>query len=222
MQTAKGRSSAKKLSPTAGGTRRVVLALLACEMVALAGQVTAVCMSRVARTGPEEVVSDLSLILAYAAPLWVLTRRYLTRPMRNAAVLCLGLGSTLLYRSTNPLIFTGFDEQLHMRTLGDIISSHRLFEANPLLEVSPRYPGLESITLVIHQLGVPTMLSATIVVLLCRTVLVTVMCDAVEQITGSARAAGWPSRCTRRRRSSCSSTPSSRIRRCRYQSPWRR
>lgn len=182
--------SPKGRSPTAGGDRRVILALLACETAALAGQVTAVCMARVARTGPEEVVSDLSLILAYAAPLWVLTRRYLTRTMRNTAVLCLGLGSTLLYRSTNPLIFTGFDEQLHMRTLGDIISSHRLFEANPLLEVSPRYPGLESITLVIHQLGVPTMLSATITVLLARTVLVTVMCDAVEQITGSARAGG--------------------------------
>ena len=87
-------------------------------------------------------------------------------------------------------MFTGFDEQLHMRTLGDIISSHRLFEANPLLAVSPQYPGLEALTVLLHQMGLPTMAAALVVVLLCRLTLVTVLCDSVEQLTGDARAGG--------------------------------
>lgn len=74
-----------------------------------------------------------------------------------------------------------------MRTLGDIIS-HRLFEANPLLDVSPRYPGLEAVTVLVHQLGIPTMAAAFIVILACRPLLVTVLCDAVEKMTGSERA----------------------------------
>ena len=95
-----------------------------------------------------------------------------------------------MWHATNPLLFTGFDEQLHMRTLADIISSHRLFEANPLLGVSPQYPGLEAVTVLLHQTGLPAMAAAMIVVLLCRLILVTVLCDAVEELTGDARAGG--------------------------------
>ncbi len=136
------------------------------------------------------LVNFAALGTAYGSALWVLTGPQLTRKARNAAVLCLGLTPTLLWRATNPLLFTGFDEQLHMRTLGDILSSHRLFEANPLLQVSPRYPGIELITVLVHQTGVPTMASAVIVIVVCRIVLVTVLCDAVEQLTGNMRAGG--------------------------------
>jgi hypothetical protein len=167
-----------------------MIVLVATQLAALAGQVAAVCLARHDHSGVAEVLSDLSLALAFGGALWVLTRPQLSRSIRNAAVVCLGVVPTLMWRATNPLLFTGFDEQLHMRTLGDIISSHRLFEANPLLEVSPRYPGLEAVTVLVHQLGVPTMASAVIVILVVRVILVTVLCDAVEQLTGSARAGG--------------------------------
>jgi hypothetical protein len=87
-------------------------------------------------------------------------------------------------------MFTGFDEQLHMRTLRDIVLSHRLFQPNPLLGVSPRYPGLESIAALFHQLGLPVMVAAMAVVLVARLTLVLVLCDAVEHLTGSPRAGG--------------------------------
>ena len=137
-----------------------------------------------------EVLSDVSLAVIYASALWALTTAHLDRPTRNAAVLCLGVSPTLFWRATNPMLFTGFDEQLHMRTLGDILSSHRLFEANPLLEVSPRYPGLEAVATLVHQLGVPTQAAAFLVILVCRVVLVTVLCDAIEHLSGSERAGG--------------------------------
>jgi hypothetical protein len=164
--------------------------LLFWQIGALAGQVVAVALARHEQRVVAEVLSDASLAVIYASALWVLTAANLDRTGRNAAVLCLGLSPTLFWRATNPMLFTGFDEQLHMRTLGDILSSHRLFEANPLLEVSPRYPGLEAATTMAHQLGLPTMAAAFVVILVCRVVLVTVLCDAVENLTGSERAGG--------------------------------
>ena len=75
-----------------------------------------------------------------------------------------------MWRATNPMLFTGFDEQLHMRTLSDIASSHRIFEPHPLLMVSPRYPGIETIAVLVHQTGIPTMASAFIVIIAARIV----------------------------------------------------
>lgn len=164
--------------------------ILMWQIAALAGQVIAVHLARQGHRTVAEIVSDASFAAAYGRALWALTAARLDRATRNVAVICLGLAPTLLWRATNPMLFTGFDEQLHMRTLGDILSSHRLFEANPLLEVSPRYPGLEALTVLVHQLGVPTMAAAFTVILACRVALVTVLADAVERMTGSLRAGG--------------------------------
>ena len=167
-----------------------VTALLFWQIGGLAGQVLAVTLARQGYRPIAEAFSDIGLAVIYGSAMWVLTAPRLERSARNAAVLCLGITPTLFWRATNPLLFNGFDEQLHMRTLGDIISSHRLFQANPLLEVSPRYPGMEALTTLVHQFGVPTMAAAFAVVLACRVVLVTVFCDAVEHMTGSERAGG--------------------------------
>lgn len=167
-----------------------MIVLIIGQLCALAGQVASVGLARSNHSGTAELVSDASLALAFGSALWVMTRPQLSRQIRNTAVAALAVTPALMWHATNPLLFTGFDEQLHMRTLGDIISSHRLFEANPLLEVSPRYPGLEAVTVLVHQLGVPTMVAAFIVILVARLVLLAVFCDAVEQITGSARAGG--------------------------------
>ncbi len=78
-----------------------------------------------------------------------------------------------------------------MRTLNDIVSSHRLFWPNPQLAVSARYPG--------HGNGHGSAPSARVardgrgdvVVLLARLALVLVLCDAVEHLTGSPRAGGF-------------------------------
>lgn len=167
-----------------------VTQLLLWQLCALSGQVIAVALARQGHRVVAEAISDVSLMTIYASALWILTATRLDRSERNAAVLCLGLAPTLFWRATNPMLFTGFDEQLHMRTLGDILSSHRLFEANPLLEVSPRYPGLEVLATLGCQCGLPAMVAAYLVILACRATLVTVLCDAVEQLTGSDRAGG--------------------------------
>lgn len=176
--------------PQRVSNRRPIVALVGWQICALGGQAVAVVLARQDQRAIAEVLSDLSLVVVYVSVLWVLTRQNLTRGARNAAVVCLGVVPTLMWRTSNPLLFTGFDEQLHMRTLGDIISSHGLFQANPLLEVSPRYPGLEATTVLVHQFGIPTMASAYVVILASRLILVTVLCDAVERSTQSRRAGG--------------------------------
>lgn len=168
--------------------RRVVL--IAWQLLALAGQVWAVHMARSGREGVADIVSNSSMGVMYGSAVWVLTRAELTRTSRNIAIACLAVTPTLMSRATDPLLFTGFDEQLHMRTLGDIISSHRLFEPNPVLAISPRYPGLEAVTVVLRELGLPAMVAAVVVILVARLVLVAVLCDAVELLTESSRAGG--------------------------------
>ncbi len=189
-----GRNSGpgRRANPTADAPRYGLgpALLLAWQLLALAGQVSAVHLARQGRGGIAELVSNSSMAVMFGAAVWALTHPRLTRVTRNIAVACLAVTPTLMVRATDPLLLTGFDEQLHMRTLVDIIGSHRLFEGNPVLEISPRYPGLEAVAVVFHQLGMPPLIAALAVILAARLVLVTVLCDAVEQLTGSARAGG--------------------------------
>lgn len=170
----------------------VLWVLLFCQAGSLLIEVLAVCLARL-NVGAElfdVVLSSIASGLTYASALWALTRPQLTRAVRNTAVMCLGVTTVLQYRAIDPLLFTGFDEQLHMRTLSDIVSSHGLFQPSPNLAVSPRYPGLECLTALLHQFGLPVILAATTVTVVAHSVLVFVLCDAVEHLTGSARKGG--------------------------------
>ena len=114
------RSSAVRAGRThthvSGHDYRVIL--LAWQVCALGLQVVAVVPSRRSHGYEAAIIGFAALAAAYGSALWVLIRPQLTRAARNIAVLCLGLTPTLIWRATNPLLFTGFDEQLHMRTLG--------------------------------------------------------------------------------------------------------
>src|ERR1700761_2276855 len=98
----------------------VVWILLLWQTAALALQVLAMYL---ARHGQEEIaplVSAAAVGLTFASALRVLTGEQLSRAARNAAVLCLGVVTAVQWRVSDPLLFTGLDEQLHLRTLQDI------------------------------------------------------------------------------------------------------
>jgi len=195
VRTLNSRHRSARLRGRVNSAGAAVSVLLLCQALALAIQAIAVQQGRQqGDTGSREQLLGLSfaaLSLTFASAVWVLMRPQLRRSVRNLAVVCLGTTTALQWRATDPLLFTGFDEQLHVRTLVDITTSHSLFQAHPLLGVSPHYPGLESLTAILEQLGMPTMAAATITVLLARLVLVLVLSDAVEQFTGSIRAGGF-------------------------------
>jgi hypothetical protein len=176
---------------SANGRPASVWLLLLWQAVGLAVQAVAVTMARHGTEKPAVVVSTCGFALAFASSLWVLVTPRLTRAARNTAIVCLGVTPAVQWRMTDPLLFTGYDEQLHMRTLTDIASSHGLFQPNPIMRVSSQFPGLESLAALFHQLGLPLMIAAMAVVLVARLVLVVVLCDAVEQLTGSPRAGGF-------------------------------
>src|SRR6478752_3139128 len=177
-------------SRTDGRPSSAVWHLLLFQTAALTLQVVAVSMAWRGLSASANVVSCVGIALTFASALWALTRLRLDRGLRNAAVVCLGITTTVQWRMIDPLLFRGYDEQLHMRTLSDIESSHSLFQPHPLLAVSPRYPGMEALAALFHQLGLPVMIAATAVVLSARLALVLTLCAAVEHLTGSPRAGG--------------------------------
>jgi hypothetical protein len=175
---------------TDGRPSSAVWGLLLFQTAALTLQVVAVSMAWSGMSGPANLVSCLGFALTFASALWALIRPQMDRALRNTAVVCLGVTTTVQWRMIDPLLFKGYDEQLHMRTLSDIEASHSLFQPQPILPVSPRYPGLEALAAFFHQFGLPLMFAATIVVLLARLALVLTLCAAVEHSTGSPRAGG--------------------------------
>lgn len=71
---------------------------------------------------------------------------------RIGLVVTLGMALFLVHILRSPQAFTGYDELLHYRSLIDVVDTGRLFTANPLLTISPLFPGLEIITASVVQL----------------------------------------------------------------------
>ena len=188
--------SAEDATPTAGAAPPaanpfgVVWILLLWQTAAVIVQVLGMYLARHGEAGFAPLVSAFAIAITFASALRVLIGEQLSRAARNAAVICLGVVTAVQWRLSDPLQLTGLDEQLHLRTLHDIVLSHSLFQPHPQLAVSARYPGLETVTVLLHQLGLPLMVAAVAVVLAARVALVVTLCDAVEHFTGSPRAGG--------------------------------
>ncbi|AHF82997.1 membrane protein [Rhizobium leguminosarum bv. trifolii WSM1689] len=89
-----------------------------------------------------------------------------------------------------PVAFIDHDEFLHWATVNDILEAGRLFLPNPLLPVSPLYPGLELITSALVNLsGLSVFAAGLIVLAAARLMLMCALFLLFEKITGSARIA---------------------------------
>jgi hypothetical protein len=91
---------------------------------------------------------------------------------------------------TSPFVAGGYDEHLHERTLLDLLHGSGLFAPNPMLPVSPYYPGMELFTGVMVRLtGIPVMVAMSLVVLLCRFLLILTIYHATLTLIPSRRTA---------------------------------
>jgi hypothetical protein len=114
-----------------------------------------------------------------------------TRRERLGLVVVLGIGLYLVKVLHSPLNFTFYDEFSHWRTAENIISSQHLFDPNPLLKISPSFPGLEILTTALSNLTGLTIFEAGILVIAVGRLLFTVTLFLLfEQIGCSTRAAG--------------------------------
>ncbi len=107
-----------------------------------------------------------------------------------AIVLIAAVACYLIYYLRSPLTVVQFDEFLHWRTANDMIRSGRLFEANPILPVSPLYPGLEILTTsVVSLTGLDIFHAGVFVIGAARVLIALSLYMMFERIIGSPKIA---------------------------------
>jgi hypothetical protein len=111
--------------------------------------------------------------------------------LREVTVAVLGVYPAVVYRMSNPLApLDGYDELIHEQTLLNLLRGSGLFAPNPVLRVSPYYPGLELFTgVTIRLTGLPVTLAISFVILLCRLLLVLIIYHAALLVSPSRRGA---------------------------------
>ena len=110
--------------------------------------------------------------------------------LRVITVAILGLYPTMVYRMSSPLVLAGYDEHLHAQTLMNLLLGSGLFAPNPGLPVSPYFPSLELFTgVVIRLTGLPVVLAISLVILLCRLLLVLIIYHTALLVSPSRRGA---------------------------------
>ncbi len=132
----------------------------------------------------------LALIAPFLIFVTILLMCWPSLATRQLTIVLLGLYPAVIYRMSSPLVLGGFDEHLHERTLTDLLHGSGLFAPNPLLAVSPRYPGLELLTGVLIRLtGLPLMAGMSLAVFICRVLLVLAIYHGALAVTRSYRRA---------------------------------
>jgi hypothetical protein len=113
-----------------------------------------------------------------------------SRALRELTVAAIGVYPAVVYRLTSPLVLGGFDEHIHERTLLDLLRGSGLFAPNPMLPISPEYPGMELFTgMAVRLTGLPVTIAMSLVILLCRLVLVLTIYHGVLTLNLSRRGA---------------------------------
>ena len=132
----------------------------------------------------------LALAIAFVVYVAVLLFAKPSRMLQQVTIGLLGVYPALIYRMSSPLIVGGFDEHLHELTLLDLLHGSGLFAPNSVLPVSPDYPGMELFTgAVVRLTGLPVIIGMSLVVLLCRLVLVQVLYSSALTVSSSYRVA---------------------------------
>jgi hypothetical protein len=110
--------------------------------------------------------------------------------LRQITVAILGLYPAMVYRMSSPLVLAGYDEHQHAQSLTNLLRGSGLFTPNPTLPVSPYYPGLELVTgVTIRLTSLASVLAESLVVLLCRLLLVLVIYHTALLVSPSRRGA---------------------------------
>jgi hypothetical protein len=144
------------------------------------------------RTGHAQVepVLWVGLGLIFLPTFARLTSLSPSRAERVTLVLLLGLALYIVKVMRDPFGFTYADELVHQYNVIDILRSHSLFGHNPILTVTPSYPGLEGTTAALSSLtGLSSFSSGLLVVGAARTLMMLGLFLLFEAAADSARLA---------------------------------
>ncbi len=133
----------------------------------------------------------LGLAVVYIPVVVRLLMAEVARAERIGIVLLLGLTLYLAKLVNTPIHMGYHDEFAHWRTALDIFNTHHLFQPNPALPVTPLYPGLGSMTVVVSRMtGLSLFHAGMLGLAVARLVMMLGLFFWFERVSGSARVAG--------------------------------
>jgi hypothetical protein len=141
-----------------------------------------------------EAWANSALWMAIAALVWPFAVRLVWpgagERERIGLIVGLGMALYLVRILHNPTAFVNHDEFLHWRTVDDILAYGKLFTVNPLLPISPQYPGLELATAAIVQVtGLSVFAAGAVVIGLSRLTFLLSAYSFFRDLTDSTRIA---------------------------------
>ena len=105
-----------------------------------------------------------------------------------SAVLTVACGFSLVRILAYPTGYALSDEFQHLRTLQDILATNHLFSPNPMLPVSPAFPGLELPTDALIKLtGLPDFVASMCVIVVAKQLLTLALFLTFERVARSTR-----------------------------------
>lgn len=131
-------------------------------------------------------------VLLLAVPIFHrLTAEDASAPERLALVCLLGLSLYCVKVFRDAPAFTFSDELVHAFNANQISAHHHLFRENPILDVTPHYPGLEGAASALMKLtGVSSFVAGVVLAGAARLVLIASLFLLFHRVSGSARVAG--------------------------------
>jgi hypothetical protein len=133
----------------------------------------------------------MGILLIVGPSIWRLLAREPSRNERITVTVVVGVALYAVKVMGNPFALALPDEFTHLRTLQDILSTGHLFAANPLLGISPVYPGMEAATAVAAVTsGLGSFPLAILLIGLARVVTMLALFLVASTVTGSGRVAG--------------------------------
>jgi hypothetical protein len=131
-------------------------------------------------------------VLLIAVPIFHrLTAESASAPERLALVCLLGLSLYCIKVFRDAPFYTFSDELVHAFNANQISAHHHLFRENPILDVTPSFPGLEGATSALMKLtGVSSFVAGVVLIGAARLVLIASLFLLFHRVSGSARIAG--------------------------------
>jgi hypothetical protein len=137
-----------------------------------------------------ELLFWLGLLVIFVPTVARLTSAAPGRGERVALLVLLGLSFYLVQVLRDPFAYASADELVHQHNVLQILNSQALFGSNPILKVTPSYPGLESVTAALASTsGMSTFAAGLIVIGVGRVILMLALFLLYENVTGSSRVA---------------------------------
>jgi len=131
-------------------------------------------------------------ILLLAVPIFHrLTAEEASAPERLALVCLLGLSLYCVKVFRDAPTFTFSDELVHAFNANQISAHHHLFRENPILDVTPSFPGLEGAASALMKMtGASSFVAGVVLIGVARLVLIASLFLLFHRVSGSARVAG--------------------------------